>query len=384
MASLTIEFNFIREIADASLDGVIIYSVEYGNIIYSNERAVALVGLHANSSRLEIKTVFEQVARQDKEYLINQFRSLRDKTSTGEIEFELILSNKASLFLCCNAYLIANKSAIIVFLKDITKSKEHEEYIIEFGARKNTVLASLAHQVSGALTLMQHLSSEAEQYVEVNNNETLAIYLTLLKDNSRHCLDIIYDLLKSEHQLSPAVALKNSRIDIIHRIAIIYDELAMSYQKRKFIFKPSIESLYLDTDEVKLLQVVNNLLSNAIKFSDVRSPIVIDVLDEADRVVVSVTDSGIGIPEDLKPFIFKNQFNVGRRGLNGERSLGLGLSICKNLVSLLGGEIWFESAEGKGSTFYFSLPMKSGFKQDDPSHRSMSHNGVVASEKQTP
>jgi two-component system sensor histidine kinase VicK len=104
--------------------------------------------------------------------------------------------------------------------------------------------------------------------------------------------------------------------------------------------------------------VVNNLTSNAIKFSDAKDPIVISILIQDDNVIVSVADKGIGIPENLKPLIFEKHFGAGRKGLNGERSIGLGLSICKNLTKLLGGEIWFESEEGQGSTFYFRLPQK--------------------------
>jgi two-component system, OmpR family, sensor histidine kinase VicK len=356
MENLKVEFNIIREIADVSLDAVIVYSLADKKLIYANTLAFDLVGLRMNASRLDIEALLGKVVPQDREYLKNQYGVVRDKFLTGEVEFQLTRDNGHPVFLCCNAYLVSKKSAIIVFIKDITRLKEHEEYIVEYGARKNTVLDSLAHQVSGALNLMQHLSAQAEKYIEVTNDKNLKIYLKLLNDNSSHCLAIIYDLLKHEHEVSPAVSVKNSRIDVVDRISIIHDELQQSYQKRKFLFTSSVESLHINTDEVKLLQVVNNLASNAIKFSPSTESITICITDNDEEVIVSVRDSGIGIPQLIQPSIFERQPGAGRTGLNGEKSMGLGLSICKNLIQLMGGKIWFESAEGEGSTFYISLP----------------------------
>jgi two-component system sensor histidine kinase VicK len=279
-----------------------------------------------------------------------------EKTSSAEIEFQLANQLGKPIVLCCNAYLVFDKSAIIVFIKDITKSKEHEDYIVKYGARKNTVLDSLAHQVSGAINLMQHLASQAEKYVEATNDRNLQIYLDLLNNNSSHCLRIIYDVLKEEHQVSPGVAVRNSRIDIVEKMAIIHESLQQSYRTRKFVFFSPVKSLHINTDEVKVLQVVNNLTSNAIKFSHSTSTITLSIAMKDHMIIVSVTDEGIGIPDSMKPAIFENQFGIGRTGLNGERSIGLGLSICKDLVRLLGGDIWFDNTENKGSTFYVGLP----------------------------
>ncbi|HYF68789.1 MAG TPA: ATP-binding protein [Ohtaekwangia sp.] len=356
MDKLQVEFNIVREIADISLDGVIIYSLIDKKVNYANHRAFELVGLTGNASELELQAVLGSVVPQDREYLKNQYSTVCKKFLTVEVEFKVKKRNDPEMFLCCNAYLVYNKSAIIVFIKDITKPKEHENYLVEYGARKNTILDTLAHQVSGALNLMHHLSSEAEKYIETTSDKNLKIYLGLLNDNSSHCLEIIHDLLKIEHQLSPGIFVKNSRIDIVKKISIIFDELQQNYRTRNFFFYPSVDSLHITTDEVKLLQIINNLTSNAIKFSHPEDPISITIVDAQDQVTVSVTDSGIGIPKNLEPLVFESQFGAGRTGLNGEKSIGLGLSICKNLAKLLNGTIWFESREGEGSTFYFSLP----------------------------
>jgi two-component system sensor histidine kinase VicK len=356
MENISREFSAIQQIGDVSAEGVIIYDLAHKKIIYANSRVHDILGLNLDSSQVEVEAILDLVAPQDREYLKNQYSTVAEKPITEEVEFQLTSLNKKQIFLCCNAFLVSNKSAVVVFIKDVTRPKEHENYIVEYGARKNTLLDTLAHQISGALNLMQHLSGEAEKYIESTNDKNLKIYLDLLNDNCSHCLEIIYDLLKVEHVESASVPIKNSRIDIIEKVSFIHDELAQSYRNRKFIFQTSSESLHINTDEVKFLQVVNNLTSNAIKFSPVGKTITIGIADTGTEVIVSVKDEGIGIPEKLKPLIFQTQFGRGRTGLNGQRSIGLGLSICINLTQLMNGKIWFDSEEGKGSTFYFSVP----------------------------
>jgi two-component system sensor histidine kinase VicK len=350
------EFNALMQIGSISVEGVVIYSFIDEKVLYANSNAHNFVGLQANSSRREIESILSQVVPQDREYLKNQYSTIAERAMTGEVEFQILSKNGQQMFLCCNAFLINNQSALVVFVKDITKSKKHEDYLVEYGARKNTALDTLAHHISGALNLMHHLSTEAGRYVESSNDKNLNIYLGLLNNNSRHCLEIIYDLLKKEHLESSLVSVKNSRIEIVDKIFIIYEELVASYPNRKFIFKTSTESLHINTDEIKLLQVVNNLTSNAIKFSLHENEIVIEISETKTEVIVGVKDSGIGIPDDLKPYIFQDQFRAGRTGLNGERSIGLGLSICNNLVRIMKGKMWFHSEEGRGSAFYFDLP----------------------------
>lgn len=356
MNNLKLEFHALREMADVSTEGVVIYSLIGHNVIYSNPIAFNLLGLSENSTQKDVESVLEVVVPEDREYIKNQYLAVDKKPVTTEVEFRLMRPDKGSTYVCCNAYLISE--AIIVFIRDITKPKIHENYLVEFGARKDTVLDTLMHHMNGALNLMQQLSSEAEKYVEITNDKNLKIYLGLLRDNSGQCLEIIYDLLKKEHEVSPKVSVKNTRIDVIEKISIIYDELRQSYRSRKFLLYHSDGILYINTDEVKLMQVVNNLASNAIKFSPSEEPIIISIIDNAKEVVISVQDHGIGIPEELHPSIFERQIGIGRTGLNGEKSMGLGLSICKNLMHLLQGKIWFKSKEGGGSTFYISVLKK--------------------------
>ena len=197
---------------------------------------------------------------------------------------------------------------------------------------------------------------ESRKYMVNDNDKNLEIYVKLLGDNNAHCLEIIGDLLTEERERLPTISVKISKIDIVESISLVFDELRGSHRNREFIFDSHSDKIYMYTDVVKMLEVVNNFTSNAIKFSRTEKPIRVSISDYADHVVVCVMDEGIGIPQYLSEHIFQRQNGHGRQGLNGERSLGHGLFICKHLIDLMHGHIWFESVEGKGSTFYFSLP----------------------------
>lgn len=361
MGNVTLDFEVVKQIGDVSAEAVIVFSLSEEKILYANTHACTLLKLETGSNRLDIESIISRVVPQDREYLRNQYSTVGDKLVSAEIEFRLLDEKQKQIFVCCNFFLVGNGSAIVAFIKDITRPKEHESYLVEYGARKNTALDTLSHQISGALNLMQHLAAEAGKYVESTNNKNLQIYLDLLNDNSSHSLQIIHGLLKDEHKDSPSISVKNSRIDIIERISFIHLQLTRSHRNRKFYFQTFADSFFIYTDDIKVLQIVNNFTSNAIKFSAADKPISIDVSEAGDYIIISVADNGIGIPEDLKPFVFQPQFGEGRKGLNGEPSIGLGLSICKGLIQLLKGTVWFDSAEGEGSTFYASLPKETLF-----------------------
>ncbi len=120
----------------------------------------------------------------------------------------------------------------------------------------------------------------------------------------------------------------------------------------------------LSTDCVRLKQVLNNLISNAIKFTDE------GFIEFGYRIITGqieffVRDSGIGIPADMKKIIFERFGQVREAISRNQTGTGLGLTISKNLVEMLGGSIWVESFLGEGSTFYFNLPLRLGFHVAD-------------------
>jgi signal transduction histidine kinase len=124
-------------------------------------------------------------------------------------------------------------------------------------------------------------------------------------------------------------------------------------------------------DSDKFSRVVSNIVTNAIKFSSEDSRILVRLYLEDDNIIFSVKDSGIGIPASIKAKVFEMFTEAKRPGTNGEKPYGLGLSIAKQIVEAHKGQIWFDSEEGKGTTFIISLPV------NEPEHGSFQHRRPV-------
>ena len=104
-----------------------------------------------------------------------------------------------------------------------------------------------------------------------------------------------------------------------------------------------------------MIRVINNLLGNALKFSREGGVINLVLTESKSSVKLEVSDTGIGIPENLIPQLFEMFTPSKRPGTAGEKSFGLGLAICKQIVEAHGGKIWVKSEVGKGSSFYVEL-----------------------------
>ncbi|MGH7234592.1 MAG: sensor histidine kinase, partial [Candidatus Saccharimonadales bacterium] len=113
----------------------------------------------------------------------------------------------------------------------------------------------------------------------------------------------------------------------------------------------------LISDGIVLKEVLGNLVSNAIKYTPASGTVTISGKTKNDQLIISVSDTGVGIPSASHPNVFSKFFraeNVVRQETSG---IGLGLYLVKGLMNELGGEVWFVSEEGKGTTFYLSLPL---------------------------
>jgi len=104
--------------------------------------------------------------------------------------------------------------------------------------------------------------------------------------------------------------------------------------------------------------ILRNLISNAIKYTNKGGTVSINISQNEEEVVVEVTDDGLGIPEDNLDKLFLINHNLATIGTNHEKGTGLGLILCKEFVEKHGGKIGAESGVGKGSKFYFTLPLK--------------------------
>ncbi|HTJ11037.1 MAG TPA: ATP-binding protein [Dinghuibacter sp.] len=180
--------------------------------------------------------------------------------------------------------------------------------------------------------------------------------LALIRHSCSQVLGLIHDLLesKSNPETRRLTMQWCDMSDLLEECVSLLQVKAE--EKRQQIKLAKTRSYPVLADRNKMWRVLNNLLTNAIKFSPEKSVIRVAATPRDNTLLISVTDTGIGIPEDMREKIF-DAFGAGRSGTQGERSFGLGLSICRQIVEAHGGSIWFESETGRGTTFYVTLPM---------------------------
>ena len=174
-------------------------------------------------------------------------------------------------------------------------------------------------------------------------------------------LSLIDDLLDVSAIEAGALQLKPQQVDICEFLTECYESNRILAKPKEIELKLALHAplpeAWIDTDRIN--QVVNNLITNALKFSHPKTTVTLEAKANEDHVEISVVDQGQGIPKDEIPKVFREFGRVSVRPTAGESSTGLGLAIVKRIVKAHNGQIWVESEVGKGSTFTFSLPLKS-------------------------
>lgn len=342
----------IDKIGKHSSEGMAVFDLSNNSIEYSNPALIKIFGSTLPDS---VEGLSQYIFGDDVHYINTSLKKLHKNQAVSNIEFR-IHSQDAIRWLSCDAYLLKDENKILVVAKDITRLKEHEDYIITYGGKKDALLEMLSHNLTGPLNLSQQVTAMLEKSYQKEKASDLTSHINFIKEATKQCIDIIHDFLKDEHLTSERIFVKKNRFDVVEVIHAVLDQFNHSYPGRHLKLQSECDRLFVNGDDVKFLQIVTNLLSNAIKFTPKNCAVNVTLKEDSDTYTFIVQDEGIGIPEHLKPLIFKRNTPAGRTGLNGEKSLGLGLSIIKKLAELMKGEIYFESEENHGSTFFVTLP----------------------------
>ena len=145
-------------------------------------------------------------------------------------------------------------------------------------------------------------------------------------------------------------------VEVIEGVSEIFNMVA-GLKQIKIVLDISSDRVEVRADIDMIKTVIRNLISNAIKFSNEGTEIVVSVTEEDSMAVVSVKDSGCGIDEENQKKLLHTDTHFSTFGTNNEEGSGLGLLLCKDFVVKNGGDLWFTSKEGEGSTFSFSVPL---------------------------
>ncbi len=260
----------------------------------------------------------------------------------------------------------ANDSVCIIgTVADITSMKDREEELRRLAAnlseadrRKTEFLAVLAHELRNPLAPIRHGLDLLR--LQSNNQAMSSEVRDMLDRQVNQMVRLVNDLLDIARITSGKVALRKQRAEMSDLIKVAVETSMPLIDASKHHLTVSIADgpIPVDVDPERITQVVSNLLNNAAKYTPVGGRIGLDVVREGSEVVVSVTDSGIGIAPQSIGTVFELFRQVGQDFERSQGGLGIGLSLVRQLVELHGGSVSATSAgEGHGCTFTIRLAM---------------------------
>ncbi|MDF1602599.1 GAF domain-containing hybrid sensor histidine kinase/response regulator [Nocardioides sp. YIM 152315] len=222
---------------------------------------------------------------------------------------------------------------------------------------KSEFLASMSHELRTPLNAVIGFSEVLLERMFGDINERQEEYLRDILGSGRHLLELLNEILDLSKVEAGRMELEYSSFDL----PTILDEAGGMLRERasgrgvdlRIEAAPDVGAVY--SDQLRLKQVLLNLMTNAVKFTGEGGSVVVRAERRPAELDITVTDTGVGVPEDDRERIFES-FQQGGRGSPREEGTGLGLTLSRRLVELLGGRMWLESEVGVGSTFGFSLP----------------------------
>ncbi len=250
-------------------------------------------------------------------------------------------------------------SGVIAVFHDVTKEKAEEREQAEFISTASHEMRTPVASIEGYLGLALN-----PQTASIDNRAR--DFILKAHGSAQHLGSLFQDLLDVSKADDGRIANNPKVVDIVKFVKEITEGLEQKAIEKglRLTFKPEPEntrekhiapvySVNLDNDHIR--EIVDNLIENAIKYTPT-GEVIVDINGDDDHVVISIKDSGIGIPAEDMPHLFQKFYRVDDKNTREIGGTGLGLYLCRRLSEIMGGRIWAESIYTSGSTFYVELP----------------------------
>ena len=353
-----------RRLFESAKDGILILDAETGKIDDVNPFLIELLGF--SYEQFIEKAIWEIGVFKDIISNYEKFLELQKKEYVRYHNLPLVThtGRKINVEFISNVYLANNKDVIQCNIRDISRRIEIETELIEAKERaeksdrlKSAFLANMSHEIR---TPMNGILGFTELLQEPNlKRDDISDYIQIIHISGKRILNTINNIVDISKIESGLIQVNISETNINEKMDFIYNffQPEVEFKGLQIFLKNSLttkESI-IKTDDEKIYGILTNLIKNAIKFT-FEGSINFGYKKKGEFLEFYVKDTGIGIPENQKDLIFE-RFRQGSESLTRDyEGSGLGLSISKSYVEMLGGKIWVESQECNGSTFYFTIP----------------------------
>ncbi len=347
-----------RAITETAYDAIVSTNAQ-GEVIYCNPAArstfVRKLGTLVGSS---VETLVPERLRDARQPgLLNVLQRARSELVHETFETIGLRADDSEfpLEVALSSWSAGGATYCTLLMRDISERKRIDRLKSEFVSTVSHELRTPLTAMRGALGLLRAMKASAPP----QQSEEL---IGIAYQNTERLVRLVNDILDLEKLESGKLVLDRQRVALPALLQAAIDENRhyAEPQQVSLVLSQPLPDVYVWADENRLMQVLANLLSNAIKFSPAGAAVSVAAAVEGKTVRVTVTDSGSGIPEDFKERIFQRFSQADASDTRQKGGSGLGLSICKSIIDLHGGEIGYSSEAGKGSCFYFSLGVEQG------------------------
>ncbi|MDX9748579.1 MAG: response regulator [Paludibacter sp.] len=352
---------------------------QQGKTVYANE---AFLAIYEYTSLSEYVSTPAKVRYTEESYLEHVERKKIRKAGGEANEYEIsirrlsgeiryikvwwkeVLWDREKHFQVINQDITQEK----LLYNDLVNAKNKAE---ESDRLKSAFLANMSHEIR---TPMNGILGFAELLKEPDlTGDQQRMYIDLINKSGQRMLNIIKDIIDISKIESGVMEIQLSDININEQFEFIHhfflSEATAKGLQLKVRNLPADRNVRLTTDKEKLYAVLTNLVKNALKFTS-RGEIELGCIHKESYLEFFVRDTGIGIAKDRQQAVFERFVQADIEDKMAFQGAGLGLTISKNYVEMLGGTIWLESTEGVGTTFYFTLPVNFGAPLAQPDVRS--------------